>query len=124
MAIDLIFLFKGSILFSFFNNTIDSLAAFRARSLCFSQSFTSKGIRAYGTISGGSNMPSLNRALKRRLIDLSMISSVSKSFSTAPFIQSHTILLILLVPITMQQKRSQPALSAIATASSGKSTTL
>ena len=97
---------------SFRRSTIDCLAASSASCLCSAQSFTEIGICAYGTTSGGSNIPSRIRASKSRTSARSMSSSVSRPFSTANVRAAYV----------HPQFRSQPAFTASAAASSAVST--
>ena len=48
---------------SFFSSTIDSFASFNASALCAGLFKSLSGYFVYGTIDGGSNMPSLIRAV-------------------------------------------------------------
>ena len=74
---------SGSALLSFLRSTRDSRAAARASSRCAAESFTSKGMLVYLTISGGSNMPRRKRAAKRRLTAVSISASEMSPCLTA-----------------------------------------
>ena len=68
---------------SFFSSTIDSRAARSANSRCFAQSFTSYGIDAKGTHSGGSNRPRRMRAVSSLFSAVSTSETVNRPCSTA-----------------------------------------
>ncbi|MNI45185.1 hypothetical protein D3C73_996010 [compost metagenome] len=68
---------------SFFSNTSDSWAAFRASASCAGAWFTDAGIRAQRTRSGGSNMPSRIRAANRRVTASSISASLIRPCRTA-----------------------------------------
>ena len=75
---------KREEVFSFFSSTIDSRAARKASSACFGRVRRQKrGWYENGTCCGGSNMPSLMRAVKRRLTETSSWASVSRPLWTA-----------------------------------------
>ena len=63
--------FKGSAP-SFFNSTIASFASFSASARCAALSSSLGSIFAYGTMSGGSNMPSFIRAVNNRMTAVSI----------------------------------------------------
>jgi hypothetical protein len=92
----------GRIPSRFFSSTIDLTAASYASSRCAAQPTTLIGIAAYGTRSGGSNSPSLNRVASvrasARSISASVISPRSAASARCSYVQ--------------MQLMSQPALTA------------
>src|SRR5712692_5179925 len=100
--------FSGSVLFSFLSSTMDSRAALRDNARWAGESLSENGMRAYATISGGSNMPSRKRAVMSRLRETSISASLISPSFTARINELYSL----------PQAKSVPAFTARAEAAS------
>ena len=93
---------------------MDSCAALRASASCSADWFTLYGICAYGTRSGGSNIPSRNRVSINRVTATSIACSVIRPSASAFFSARYVV----------PHSRSHPRCTPSAAASSGVDTIL